>query len=284
MEIILRNVSYNYMEGTPFEKKAIDNINLSIASGTITGIIGPTGSGKSTLVQIIAGLILPTRGTVKIDGLEWTKKKDSLELRSSIGISFQYPEHQIFAETVEKDVAFGPKNFGMSEESIIKNVKEALEKVKLSFEDFGQVSPFKLSGGQMKKVALAGIFAYKPKILILDEPTAGLDPISKKEFHDLIKELNKNNKITILIVSHNMDEVASISNKIIVLSKGKIMIEGAPEDIFQMDVLLQKVGLDIPNITKLIKNLNQKIEPPIPLNCFSINELEKYLVNRLKGD
>ncbi|OEF96448.1 energy-coupling factor transporter ATPase [Vulcanibacillus modesticaldus] len=282
MDIYLKKVSVTYMKNTPFEKKALDNINLHIPKGTITGIIGHTGSGKSTLIQLIAGLIHPSTGTVKIGEMDWKNKKALAELRKQVGIVFQYPEHQLFEETVEKDIAFGPSNYGFTEVERLEAVKEAMELVKLPYEKFAHRSPFELSGGQKRRVAIAGVIAFRPKILILDEPSAGLDPIGKKDIFKMITELHQKQNMTTIIVSHSMDEVANFADNLIVLNQGKVLLEGTPQKVFNRVDLLQENNLDIPEITKLIKLLNQKITPPIPLSCFSIDELEYYLSIRLK--
>lgn len=281
MEIILNNVSVTYMKNTPFEKQALKNINLKVSSGTITGIVGHTGSGKSTLAQVIAGLIKPDYGEVKIDNYNWNNKKDLFNLRKQVGFVFQFPEQQLFAETVEDDIAYALKNFDFKQELIIELIQESMAEVGLPYEIFARKSPFHLSGGQMRRAAIAGVLAYKPKILIFDEPTAGLDPSGKNEMIKVITELKKELK-TILIISHSMDEIAKISDKLIVLQKGELVAQGKPELIFRNKKLLQQTNLDLPEITKIIIGLNQKVNPPIPLDCFEIEDLEYYLLERLK--
>lgn len=282
MDIFISDVSATYMKGTPFEKQALHSINLHIPKGSITGIIGHTGSGKSTLIQLIAGLIFPDEGSIQVGSFRWGNKKRNLfELRKHVGLVFQYPEHQLFEETVAKDIAFGPKNFGFSEDRISNRVHEAMGMVGLSYEKLANTSPFSLSGGQMRRVAIAGVLAFEPRILILDEPTSGLDPAGRKEVLQMITKLHQIKNMTTIIVSHNMDEVANISDQLVVLNNGKILLEGAPENVFHQVELLQQVNLDIPDITKFIQKLNQKISPPIPLNCFSVDELEQHLLERL---
>jgi len=283
MEISLKDITVTYMKDTPFEKKALDKISLYIPDQSITGIIGHTGSGKSTLIQLIGGLIFPTSGDIRIDDLEWSKKsKKFLELRKQVGVVFQYPEHQLFEETVEKDIAYGPKNFGFSEEEITERVKDSMDKVGLNYEEFANRSPFELSGGQMRRVAIAGVIAFKPKILILDEPTAGLDPFGRREILNMILQLHKSHKMTTIIVTHSMDEVAHLADQIIVLNNGSLQLQGTPIEIFKNHINeLQKAGLDIPEITKFILKLNKRVNPPIPLDCFTMDELEAYVLERL---
>jgi len=283
MEIVLKDVSVTYMQGTPFAKKALERINVHIPTASITGLIGHTGSGKSTLVLVIAGLILPTNGTIQVGSFQWSNKKRNLfQLRKHIGVVFQYPEHQLFAETVEKDISFGLKNLGIDNEQLKLRVKEAMESVKLPYDIFKDISPFKLSGGQMKRVALAGVLAQKPDIIILDEPTAGLDATGKQDVLSLLEELREQGK-TIIIVSHSMDEIAGLSDRLIVLNQGKIEMEGTPEAIFSQEKRLAEINLDLPDITKLIVLLNKELKPAIPLKCFKIDELEEQIIQRLKG-
>lgn len=283
MDITLTDVSLTYMRNTPFEKKALEDIHLYIPKHQMVGLIGHTGSGKSSLIQLIGGLFFPDKGTIKVGPYEWNHQKKNLyNLRRQIGLVFQYPEHQLFEETVEKDIAFGPRNFQFSEEQVLKSVKEAMKLVGLPYEEFADRSPFELSGGQMRRVAIAGVLAFRPKVLILDEPTAGLDPVGKKEFLNLINKLHKEWEMTTIIVSHSMDEVAKMADRLIVMNQGRIFLQGSPEEIFQQADRIQSIGLDIPNITKLIQRINQNIKSPIPLNCFSVDELEQHLMERLK--
>ncbi|KXG44930.1 energy-coupling factor transporter ATPase [Tepidibacillus decaturensis] len=285
MDITLKDVSVTYMKNTPFEKIALQEVNLTIKSGSIIGVIGHTGSGKSTLIQLISGLILPTNGTIKVGDLAWSSKRKNLSLiRNKIGVVFQYPEHQLFEESVEKDISFALRNFDFPEELIAIRVKEAMKQVGLDYEQFAKRSPFELSGGQMRRVAIAGVIAFQPKILILDEPTAGLDPKGRKEILNMIKELHQSREMTTILVSHSMDDIANMVERLIVLNQGKIILEGTPKEIFKEEERLQQIGLDIPDITKFIQRLNQKINPPIPLDCFSREELEEYLIDwLLKG-
>lgn len=256
MPIKIEKVSYIYSPGTPFEIKALNDISLSIEDKSFTAIIGQTGSGKSTLIQHFNGLIVPTEGTVIINNVTTEDKKDRKKIRTQVGIVFQYPEHQLFEETVFEDVAYGPKNMGFDEGEVKRRVEEALLSVGLEL-DLLDKSPFDLSGGQMRRVAMAGVLAMKPKILILDEPTAGLDPQTRKNVLNLIKDLRENHDITIIIVTHDMEEVANFADRVIVLHKGKIVIDGKPRDVFLEIDKLQEIGLDAPPLTLLFNELRK---------------------------
>jgi len=257
MPIKIEKVSYTYSPGTPFEIKALDDINLIIKDKSFTAIIGQTGSGKSTLIQHFNGLLVPSEGTVIINNITTEDKKDRKKIRSQVGIVFQYPEHQLFEETVFEDVAYGPKNMGFDEAEVKRRVEEALLSVGLSL-DLIDKSPFDLSGGQMRRVAMAGVLAMKPKILILDEPTAGLDPQTRKNVLNLIKDLRENHDITIIIVTHDMEEVANFADRVIVLHKGKVAIDGKPREVFLEVDKLKKIGLDAPPLTILFNELRKK--------------------------
>ena len=266
--ISVKNVSYTYMTGTPFEKTALKNISFDVAEGEVLAIAGHTGSGKSTLIQIVAGLIELTSGAVEIDGLSVADKK----IRRLVGIVFHYPEHQLFEETVESDIAFGPKNFGLSEAEISARVDEAMRQVGL---DAGlkKSSPFELSGGQRRRVAIAGILALKPKYLILDEPTAGLDPLAKKNLLNEIFGDVKKSGVTIILVSHNMEDIANFANRVVVLAHGKILFVGTPRELFVREEILQTAGLEPPPITKLLRTLN------IDGRALTLDEAEKIILS-----
>lgn len=284
MEISLTNVTVIYNKDTPFENKALDDITINIPGGQIIGIIGQSGSGKTTLGQVIAGLTNIDSGTVTIGGYRWEKNaKLPSEIRKELGILFQYPEHQLFAETVEKDVAFALNNFKYPVDEIAYRTKQALDLVNLPYEEFRDKSPFSLSGGEKRKVAIAGVLAYEPSILILDEPTAGLDPQGRKELLAIIKRLNSEQKTTVIIISHNMDEISAVSDKIIVLNKGEKIIEDKPETIFMYEEKLKEFKLDIPEITKFIIQYNKGVNKQLPLNCYTIDKLEQELIKRLEG-
>ena len=227
MPIEVKNISYIYMENTPYEKKALNNVSLTINEGEFVAIAGHTGSGKSTLMQHFNGLLNPTKGEVFIDGIDINKKdKKTLNARRSVGMVFQYPEQQLFEESIFADIAFGPRNFGCSEDEVKQRVKEAMDFVELDYEEYKDKSPFLLSGGQMRRVAIAGIIALKPKYLVLDEPTAGLDPRLKQNLLQKVKKLHQKEKMTIIMVSHNMDDIALLADKVAIMRQGKLMIYG----------------------------------------------------------
>ena len=265
----IEDVTYTYMTGTPFEKIALKNISFDAADGEVLAIAGHTGSGKSTLIQIVAGLIDLQSGSVTIDDLPVTDKK----IRRLVGIVFQYPEHQLFEETVAKDISFAPKNFGLSEEEISARVDEAMRQVGLdsSLKNF---SPFELSGGQRRRAAIAGILAMKPKYLILDEPTAGLDPKAKENLLREIFGAVKKSGVTIILVSHNMDDIARFADRVIVLAQGKILFDGVPRELFAREEILQRAGLESPPITQLMKILG------VNEIVLSLDEAEKILLKK----
>ena len=256
MSVKIENLTYIYNPKTPFETKALDNVNLEIKKGEFIGLIGHTGSGKSTLTQHLNGLIKPTTGKIIIDDLDITNPSVKLvEVRKKVGLVFQYPEHQLFEETVYKDIAFGPLNLGLKEEEIEIRVKEAMEAVKLPYEELKDRSPFELSGGQKRRVAIAGVLAMKPEVLILDEPTAGSDPKSRDEILEEVKLLHEKYKITIILVSHSMEDIAKLVDRIIVMHRGKVRLIGEPREIFKQANVLESIGLGIPQITHLINKL-----------------------------
>ncbi|MBE7039488.1 MAG: energy-coupling factor transporter ATPase [Ruminococcaceae bacterium] len=258
MGIKIENLNYIYMQGSPFEKHALKDINLEISDGEFIGLIGHTGSGKSTLIQHLNGLMEPTSGTVIVDDTDiFAKTTDKLLVRRNVGLVFQYPEHQLFEETVYKDISFGPINLGLSKEEIHERVLEAMCHVGLD-ESFSDVSPFSLSGGQKRRVAIAGVLAMKPSVLILDEPTAGLDPAGREEILTQIKALRLARKMTVIFVSHSMEDVAKIAERIIVMNKGTIAMDGKPNEIFRRSSELIEMGLDIPQISKLILSLRER--------------------------
>lgn len=282
MSIIINGVSFTYMKKTPYEKKALDNISLEIKDGEIQGIIGHTGSGKSTLIQHINGLIKLQEGTITVGDITLTNKKRPKPkysvLRSEVGMVFQYPEYQLFEETVEKDVAFGPKNLKIPKEEIAERVKEAIEVVGLDYESVKNRSPFELSGGQKRRVAIAGVLAMKPKILILDEPTAGLDPSGRKEMYELIRRVKETCTPTIVIISHNMDEIADFADRIAVLDKGKLAYNLPPKELFTHKEELYKMGLELPLVVRLENYLKEK-NIDLGENAISQDELVKAIVD-----
>lgn len=257
MELRVENLCYDYNKGTSFEKRAINNINLSIKENEFIGLIGHTGSGKSTLIQTFNGLLAPTEGKVTWNGKDiYEKGFNRREFRSHVGIVFQYPEYQLFETTVLKDVCFGPKNLGISEEESKRKAEEALRLVGLD-EKYWQHSPFELSGGQKRRAAIAGVLAMEPEILILDEPTAGLDPKGRDEILGVIKKLNEEKETTIILVSHSMDDVAEYVDRIIVINDGDIMYDDTPVNIFQMVDELEAIDLAAPQITYILRALNR---------------------------
>lgn len=259
MGITLKNVSYTYQAGTPFEGRALFDVTLSIKRGSYTAFIGHTGSGKSTIMQLLNGLNLPTAGSVTVEDREITansKPKDIKQLRQKVGLVFQFPESQLFEETVLKDVAFGPQNFGISQEKAEQTAREKLAMVGISEELF-EKNPFELSGGQMRRVAIAGILAMEPEVLVLDEPTAGLDPKGRKELMTLFKGLHQSG-LTIILVTHLMDDVADYADFVHVLEKGRLILSGHPKDVFQQVNLLEEKQLGVPKITKLAQNLQKR--------------------------
>lgn len=258
MAISIKNISYIYAEGSPFEKKALNNVSLEIGDGEFVGLIGHTGSGKSTLIQHLNGLIKPSSGEITVNGISTLSKGNQLkELRCEVGLVFQYPEYQIFEETVFKDIAFGPKNLGLSEEEIRQRVYKAAESVGLSPELLDK-SPFNLSGGQKRRVAIAGVLAMQPKILILDEPAAGLDPKGRRDILNEIKKLYEEQKMTIILVSHSMEDIASVADRIVVMADGEIKMDDTPAEIFTHHELLKSMGLDVPQVCSVLEKLREK--------------------------
>ena len=280
--ISLKNVSHTYSEGTPLSVSAIRNINLDIESGELVGIIGHTGSGKSTLVQHLNGLLKPTEGSVIIDGADiWANKKKIRSVRFKVGLCFQYPEYQLFEETVFKDISFGPRNMGLSDDDIKKSVLRATEYVGLN-KDLLNKSPFDLSGGEKRRVAIAGVMAMNPQILILDEPTAGLDPKGRKEILDMIVDYRKKTGSTVLLVSHSMEDVAGIASKILVMNKSEVAMYDTVENVFSRADELESMGLSVPQITRIFMHLKAK-GIPVESDVYTVKDGCKRLVSLLKG-
>ena len=251
-------LTYTYSIGTPFEKTAVDNVSLEIEEGEILGVMGHTGSGKSTLIQHFNGLLKPTSGKVFLDGRDiWADKSKIREVRFQAGLVFQYPEYQIFEETVYKDIAFGPKNMGLSDEEIKRRVYETAHDIGLN-EELLERSPFELSGGQKRRVAIAGVMAMEPKLLILDEPTAGLDPAGRDKILNHIKNYHRRTKNTILIVSHSMEDIAKFADKILVMSNARLFCYDDTEKVFGRAEEIEKIGLDVPQITKVFGELKKQ--------------------------
>ena len=267
MSIELKDVTYVYMPKTPYERVALDKVNLTIEEGSFTAIAGHTGSGKSTLVQHLNGLLVPSAGEVLVDGVNLLGKDKAAKIkawhaRQQVGMVFQYAETQLFEETVEKDIAFGPQNQGLEEAEVQERVREAMELVGLSYKDYKDVSPFALSGGQMRRVAIAGVLAMRPKYLVLDEPAAGLDPRGRDELMSTIQKLHKKWKLTIVFVSHSMEDIARLADNLLVMQTGKLRAAGTPAEIFADAQLLQETGLELPQIMQIMQRL-QKAGLPV---------------------
>lgn len=272
------------MEGTPFERRALHDINLDIADGTFLALIGHTGSGKSTLIQHLNGLLKPSAGSIKMGSTELKaggKKQDLKSLRKKAGIVFQYPEHQLFEETVEKDIMFGPRNFGVSEETARLTAAKVIEMVGLP-ESVLQKSPFDLSGGQMRRVAIAGVLAMNPEVLILDEPTAGLDPAGRVEIMELFYSLHERNNLTTILVTHSMEDASRYADEIAVMHKGELYLHGKPTDIFSEREALKKAGLDVPETVQFLQKWNEKSGLNLALSKFTVDELAKQVSQSLK--
>ncbi|MCE5221110.1 MAG: energy-coupling factor transporter ATPase [Clostridium sp.] len=282
MSIKIENLTHIYMPKSPFEKVALDNVSLEIRDEEFVALIGHTGSGKSTLIQHFNGLLEATSGKITIDGIDITDKKAKLtNIRKKVGLVFQYPEYQIFEETIAKDIEFGPRNLGLSDEEIHNRVVEAMEMVGLNYETDKDKSPFDLSGGQKRRVAIAGVIAMKPTTLILDEPTAGLDPKGRDDILNQISKLHKDYNMTIVIVSHSMEDVAKIAERIVVMNDGKVALQGTPTEIFKEVDMLEKIGLGVPQVTYLIRELRKK-GFDLSGNIFTIEEAKKEILSILK--
>ena len=276
MGITLKNVSYTYQAGTPFEGPALFDVNLEVKTGSYTALIGHTGSGKSTILQLLNGLLTPSSGSVLVDDIEITAasiNKDIKQVRKKVGLVFQFAESQVFAETVLEDVAFGPQNFGVSKEEAERVAREKLLLVGIS-EDLFVRSPFELSGGQMRRVAIAGILAVEPEVLVLDEPTAGLDPLGRKELMELFSHLH-NDGMTIVLVTHLMDDVANFADTVYVMEKGRLVRSGNPKNIFQDVDFMENIQLGVPKITKFAQNMVQKglRLPSLPITITEFKEM-----------
>lgn len=273
MSLVIENVSYVYMPGGPYETQALHDISLTIEDGEFVGLIGHTGSGKSTLVQHLNGLITTTSGRVVVDGLDLSDKQtDKRAVRCRVGLVFQYPENQLFEETVEKDIAFGPKNLGLPPEEIDRRVRDAMRRVALDYETLHNRSVFELSGGQMRRAAIAGVLAMEPQVLVLDEPCAGLDPRGREEILGLIRALHRESGATIVMVSHSMEDVASLAERVIVMDHGRVVMDGAPRDVFSRGEELRSIGLDVPQAVELAFRLRSRgLE--IPQGVYRMEEI-----------
>lgn len=284
MSIIINGLTHVYNEGMPFASKALDDISVEIKDRDFIGLIGHTGSGKSTLIQHLNGILKPSSGEIFINGFNITDPKLNLtEIRKRVGVVFQYPEYQLFEETVEKDIAFGPSNLGLEESEIQKRVKESMVAVGLDYEEYKDKSPFELSGGQKRRVAIAGVIAMNPEVLILDEPTAGLDPGGRDEIFELIKKLHRENNITIILSSHSMDDMAKLAKTIIVMNHGKIEFIGTPREVFKSNTeRLKEIGLDIPQVLELALKLREK-GFDIKEDILTVEEAKEEILRVMRG-
>ena len=273
MSIVIEHLNYVYMQGGPYETKALDDVSLTIHDGEFVGLIGHTGSGKSTLVQHLNGLILPTSGQITVDGMDLADKNtDKRAIRRRVGLVFQSPENPLCEETVAKDIAFGPKNLGLDEAEIDRRVRTAMRRVALDYDKLSQRSVFELSGGQMRRVAIAGVLAMEPQTLVLDEPCAGLDPKGREEILGLISDLHRESGATIVMVSHSMDDVAALAERVIVMNHGKVAMDGAPREVFSRGEELRAIGLDVPQAVELAQKLREK-GFDVPEGIYKIEEV-----------
>ncbi len=286
MEIKVKNLEHRYMPDSPFERLALADVNMTIPSGTYLAVIGHTGSGKSTLIQHFNGLLKPTKGEITIG--ERTiraneKAKNLKSLRKKVGIVFQYPEHQLFEETVEKDICFGPMNFGVDEETAKQKARELVATVGLD-ETVLEKSPFDLSGGQMRRVAIAGVLAMEPNVLVLDEPTAGLDPRGRTEMMDMFYHLHKEKQLTTILVTHSMEDAARYADEIIVMDEGKVFMRGKPDEIFVDPDAIRSVGLDVPETIEFLMKLEKKFDVQLPRDAYTLDALTDEIVDLLQKE
>ena len=278
MPIEVRHLTHTYSEGSAFQATAIRDVNLTIEDGEFVAVIGHTGSGKSTLVQHLNGLLKPTEGQVLVDGEDmFGEGVDKRRIRQKVGLVFQYPEYQLFEETVAKDIAFGPKNQGLSPEEIDRRVHAAMAHVHLDYDKYADRSPFELSGGQMRRVAIAGVLAMEPKVLILDEPTAGLDPRGRDRILGMIRDLHAESGVTVIMVSHSMDDVASLATRLVVMSRGQLVATGTPREIFRQREMMERIGLGVPEAAQLCGKLRAR-GLPLPEDLYTPEELRDALL------
>ncbi|MGN0746321.1 MAG: energy-coupling factor transporter ATPase [Aristaeellaceae bacterium] len=278
MPIEVRHLTHTYSEGSAFQATAIRDVNLTIEDGEFVAVIGHTGSGKSTLVQHLNGLLKPTEGQVLVDGEDmFGEGVDKRKIRQKVGLVFQYPEYQLFEETVAKDIAFGPKNQGLSPEEIDRRVRTAMAHVHLDYDKYAERSPFELSGGQMRRVAIAGVLAMEPKVLILDEPTAGLDPRGRDRILGMIRDLHAEGGVTVIMVSHSMDDVARLATRLVVMSRGQLVTTGTPREIFRQREMMERIGLGVPEAAQLCGKLRAR-GLPLPEDLYTPEELRDALL------
>ena len=282
MPIEVKNLTHTYSAGSAFQATAIRNVNLTIEEGEFIAVIGHTGSGKSTLVQHLNGLLKPTEGQILVDGEDLNGEKvDRRRIRQKVGLVFQYPEYQLFEETVAKDIAFGPKNQGLNADEIDERVHKAMEQVHLDYDKYAERSPFELSGGQMRRVAIAGVLAMQPKVLILDEPTAGLDPQGRDRILGMVKELHQAGDTTVVMVSHSMDDVARLATRLVVMSRGELVATGTPREIFKQVKMMESIGLGVPEAAKLCNMLRQR-GISLPDDLYQMDEARDAILARWK--
>ena len=284
MSIKIENLVHIYMPKSPFEKVALNNVNIEIEDGEFIALIGHTGSGKSTLIQHMNGLLKPTSGRILVDNEDITKPNIKLtDIRKKVGLVFQYPEYQLFEETIEKDIEYGPRNLGLDQEEITRRVKKSMKMVGLYYEKYRNHSPFDLSGGQKRRVAIAGVIAMEPKVLILDEPTAGLDPKGRDDILEQIKILHREYKMTIILVSHSMEDVGKLAERIVVMNKGEVALEGSPSKVFKEVEKLESIGLAVPQVTYLMRALKSK-GFNVSDDIYTINQAKNELLKIFKQD
>ena len=282
MSIEVNQVTYTYMPQTAFERTALSKITLTIEEGVLTAIAGHTGSGKSTLVQHLNGILHPTQGSVMVDGQDLAAKdKTAITARRRVGMVFQYPEHQLFEETVEEDIAFGPKNLGLSAEEIARRVRRAMELVRLDYDTYRERSPFQLSGGQKRRAAIAGVLAMEPKYLVLDEPTAGLDPRGRDDLLQRIVRLHREKKMTVIFVSHNMDDIARLADRVIFMHEGRVLLDAPPHEAFQEKSALETAGLEEPETVTLLEKLQQR-GLAVNTDAFTAEETAQRIIRALR--
>lgn len=283
MSITVENLTYTYSKGLPNETRALEDVSFQLKTGEFAAVIGHTGSGKSTLMQQLNGLLRPDSGKITVGEVCITDPSNKMtEVRRKVGLVFQYPEYQLFEETVAKDVAFGPKQVGMTGEELDRVVEESIRLTGLDYEEVKERSPFELSGGQKRRVAIAGVLAMKPEILILDEPTAGLDPSAHRDVLELIRRIHRKERMTILLVSHNMGDIAELADRVLVMNRGKLVMNGTPAEVFSRGEPLWEMGLGLPPATEFMERLKERM-PGIDAAQLSIEDAAKEICRYLKG-
>ena len=277
MPIQIEGLTHTYSPGSPFQATAIHDVTCTLNNGEFIGVVGHTGSGKSTLVQHLNGLLTPSQGRVLVDGLDTADKASRKAIRQKVGLVFQYPEHQLFEETVARDVAFGPKNLGLAEDEIQRRVNRALTLVGLDPEEIGSRSPFELSGGQMRRAAIAGILAMEPEYLVLDEPTAGLDPMGRDSILNMVKTLHAQGNVTVIMVTHSMDDISRLADRLIVMDHGALVADGSPREIFSQIDMMESIGLGVPQAAKLCQLLRQQ-GIDLPDDLYLLSQVKEHLL------